>query len=132
MQRRYAVLVACLACAIVAPAAVGSPDDVVADYTAHNAQITQCHSREDYVAARELRVDDEYGDFPGAIDTALANPKLVGTAAQPCPAVEASSSSGLTTAALLLIPAAGLLAVAGAIVLRRRRAAGADTTEPPA
>lgn len=118
-----------LSCALVATPAVASPEDVLRDYREHNSQITQCHPREDYIAARELPADEEYGDFSGAIDQALGRPALVGTPDRPCPAADqGSGSSSAGTAALVLVPAAALALIGAGLAVRRKRRRG-ETTE---
>lgn len=104
----------------MAPAAIAAPQDVLADYDAHNGQITECHPREDYIAARGLETTGgAYGDLAGAIDDALARPAVVGTAEHPCPAPAKTSSSGVGAAALIAAPIA-LVVLAGAVLLARR------------
>lgn len=109
--------------------AIAAPQDVLADYDAHNGQITECHPREDYIAARRLEnTGGAYGDLPGAIDAALARPALVGTAERPCPAAAAAASSGVGTAAYIAAPIA-LAGLLGAVFLARRSRRAQQTTD---
>lgn len=133
-RRLAALLIALFATVSICGTALGSPRDVINDFS-DNGVIDLCHSKADYDAARTLPVDAAYGDPQGAIDTALANPTLVGTAAKPCPEVASTDEgSGIGGIALIAIPV-GLSVVALALIVggRRRRAAGGDDgPEPPA
>lgn len=132
-RRLAALLIALIATVSICGTALGSPRDVINDFS-DNGVIDICHSKADYDAARTVPVDASYGDLQGAIDTALANPALVGTAATPCPEIpSADEGSGIGGIALVAIPV-GLGVVALALVVggrRRRTAGGDDGPEPP-
>ena len=132
LPRRFAaLLVALIATVSICGTALGSPRDVINDFS-DNAAIDVCHSKADYDVARTLHVDAQYGDPQGAIDAAVATPALVGTAATPCPEVPDGEGAGIGGIALIAIPI-GLCIVALALVFggRRRRAAGGDAPDPP-
>jgi hypothetical protein len=125
-RRLVALLIALIATASLAGTAFGSPKDVINDFSDDGA-IGVCHPRADYDAARREGVVSAYGDLGDAIDVALENPDLVGTADKPCPATAAPADegSGVGTALLIAIPV-GLCAIALAMLYRgRRRSAGA-------
>jgi hypothetical protein len=133
-RRLVALLIALIATVSLAGTAFGSPKDVINDFS-DDGVIGVCHTRADYDAARREGVISAYGSLGEAIDVALENPDLVGTAEKPCPAVaEADSGSGVGTALLVAIPV-GLCAVALAMLYRGRRRSGVDGDEhdePPA
>lgn len=131
LRRRIAVLVIALVASLsLAGIALASGQDVINDYI-DGGTISSCHPREDYDAARKLPVDPTYGDPQGAIDDALANPALVGTAERPCPATGGGDDPGGSGLALILIPIAAVV-LGGAILLaRRRREEPADDAETP-
>ena len=119
LRRLAALLIALIACLSLAGTAFASARDVINDYQ-DDGVIAECHPRADYDAARREKVDAQYGDFPGAIDAALATPALVGTAAKPCKGTSDGGGSGAGGAALIAIPVA-LVLLGGAIVFARRR-----------
>jgi len=122
LLRRLVVFIALLGCVIAPASAIAAPQDVLDDYNANNAIIAECHSAEDYAAARNLPNDGEvYGDLQGAIDEALTKPELVGTPEKPCPETDEESGSGVGTVALIAIPVAAALLVGAVLVARRRR-----------
>lgn len=130
-RRLAALLIALIAIVSIPGTALGSPRDVINDFS-DNGAIDVCHSKADYDGARTLQVDAQYGDPQGAIDTAVANPALVGTDAKPCPDVASENDgAGIGGIALVAIPI-GLCIVALALVLggRRRRAAKGDGPDP--
>ena len=132
LPRRFAaLLVALIATVSICGTALGSPRDVINDFS-DNAVIDVCHSKADYDVARTLPVDAQYGDPQGAIDAAVATPALVGTAATPCPEVPDGEGAGIGGIALIAIPI-GLSILALALVFggRRRRAAEGDAADPP-
>ena len=133
LPRRFAaLLVALIATVSICGTALGSPRDVINDFS-DNGVIDVCHSKADYDAARTLPVDAQYGDPQGAIDTAVATPALVGIAATPCPEVPSEGNGvGIGGIALIAIPI-GLCILALALVFggRRRRAAEGDAPDPP-
>lgn len=131
LRRRIAVLVITLFASLSAAGlALASGQDVINDYI-DGGTISSCHPRADYDAARSLPVDPTYGDPQGAIDDALANPALVGTAEQPCAAVAAPGDSGGSGIALVLIPIA-VVVLGGAILFaRRRREEPAEDADQP-
>ena len=129
-RRLAALLIALIATMSLVGTALGSPKDVINDFT-DNGTFDVCHSRADYDAARREGVLSAYGDFGEAIDIALENPALVGTAAEPCATVAAAGSgSGIGGALLVVIPV-GLCAVAlGMLYRARRRGAPGEGDEP--
>ena len=72
-------------------------------------------------------MDVQYGDPNGAIDDALANPALVGTAERPCVEQSAAEDSGVNVGAIVAI-AAAVVVLGGAVLLtvRRRRGGSGD------
>jgi hypothetical protein len=128
-RRLAALLIALIATVSLAGTAYGSPKDVINDFLDDGA-IGVCHTRADYDAARREGVVSAYGDLGDAIDTALENPDLVGTAEKSCAATAAASDggSGVGTALLIGIPV-GLCAIAVAMLYRGRRRAGVDGDE---
>ncbi len=127
-RRLAALLIALIATVSLAGTAYGSPKDVINDFLDDGA-IGVCHTRADYDAARREGVVSAYGDLGDAIDTALENPDLVGTAEKPCAAaVVSDGGSGVGTALLVGIPV-GLCAIALAMLYRGRRRAGVDGDE---
>lgn len=125
-RRLAAFLIALIATVSIAGTALGSPRDVINDFD-DNGVIDFCHDKADYDAARKENFSSVYGDPQGAIDTALANPALVGTPEKPCPPVDEDEGGGIGSAALVAIPV-GLCVVALALVFggRRRRDSGED------
>ncbi len=119
-RRLAALIVALVATASLAPMALGSARDVINDFT-DNGVIDSCHPRADYGAARDEPIDPSYGDLPGAIDVALANPALVGTAETPCPEVAESESGSNTGGIVLAVAGVGLGLLAGGTILATRR-----------
>ena len=129
-RRLAALLIALIATVSFTGTALGSVSDVINDYS-DNGTIDVCHTKADYAAARKADVQSTYGDFQGALDTALAIPRLVGTDAKPCPVItKTSGGSGIGGVALIAIPI-GLVIVALALVLggRRRRNARGDGSD---
>lgn len=129
-RRLAALLIALIATVSFTGTALGSVSDVINDFS-DNGIIDVCHSQADYAAARKADVQSQYGDYIGALDTALATPRLVGTDAKPCPAITATNGgSGIGGVALIAIPI-GLVIVALAVVLggRRRRNAHGDGSD---
>jgi hypothetical protein len=133
-RRLAALLIALIATVSMAGTAFGSPKDVINDFS-DNGVVDACHSSEDYGAARREGVVSAYGDIGEAIDIALDDPALVGTAAKPCPvAAAADGGSGIAGALLVGIPV-GLCAIALAMLYRARRrrvAVEADEPDEPA
>lgn len=130
LTRRFAVLlIALFASLSIAGTALASAQDVINDFL-DNGTIDTCHSQADYDAARGEKVESLYGDFPGAIDAALDNPALVGTADAPCPATAGTAQdSGIGTTALILIPMAAILLGAAVVLARRRRSGTPDGSD---
>jgi hypothetical protein len=127
-RRLAALLIALIATVSLAGTAYGSPKDVINDFS-DDGVIGVCHTRADYDAARREGVVSAYGSLGEAIDVALENPALVGSAETPCPeASDADGGSGVGTALLVAIPV-GLGAVALGMLYRGRRRAGVDGDE---
>lgn len=127
-RRLAALLIALIATVSLAGTAYGSPKDVINDFS-DDGVIGVCHSRADYDGARREGVVSAYGSLGDAIDVALENPDLVGTADRPCPATAASDEgSGVGSALLVGIPV-GLCAIALVMLFRGRRRAGVDGDE---
>ncbi len=122
------MFIALIGCILAPASAIAAPQDVLDDYNAHNASITECHSEADYREAPNLpnATAEVYGDLQGAIDEAMRKPELVGTAERPCPATTEADGSGIGTTALIVVPVAALLLVGAVVVARRRRTDGAD------
>lgn len=131
-RRLAALLIALIATVSITGTALGSPKDVINDFS-DNGAIDSCHSKADYEGARKEGINSIYGDPQGAIDAALANPALVGTDAAPCPEVAVDEGGGIGGVALVAIPV-GLAVVALALVFggRKRREPDGDDPEAPA
>ena len=128
-RRLAALLIALIATVSMAGTAYGSPKDVINDFS-DNGVVDVCHSQGDYDAARREGVISAYGDIGEAIDIALDDPNLVGTAAKPCSAIAApGGGSGVKGALLVGIPV-GLCAIGLAMLYRgRRRRVGIESDE---
>lgn len=120
-------LLALVALLLGVPSAVGQNSRaVLADYEANGATITQCHDREDYVAARASQDEPGYGDLAGAIDLALDTPALLGTPERPCPtsgAVSGGGDGGWGGRSLLVVIGLQVLLLLVVAALRRRQLA---------
>lgn len=129
-RRLAALLIALIATVSLTGTALGSVSDVINDFS-DNGIIDACHSKADYAAARKADVQSTYGDYPGALDTALATPRLVGTDATPCPAITKTSGGSSIGGVALIAIAIGLVIAALALVLggRRRHNAHGDGSD---
>ena len=107
-------------------AALGSVNEVLADFHRNNTVISECHSLEDYKAARHEAPEQTYGDIDGAIDAALTDPSLVGTTERPCPErpADEDGGGGIWDGGTLLVVIALQIAVLGAALWLARHRIG--------